>query len=211
MGVFAIAKELLEVIFEEKFLVQTGLGAHISGDAGIVFSGMGVSLGREFETGPVGSLSGCAEFGKHGVVVGRVADDGDVLPVLGRAAHHRGTSDIDILDGVFHGHAFLRYGLTERIEVHANQFYGLDAVLAKRFHVLGHVASRQDTAVHLGMQSLHPSVADLRETGHFADSYGFHAFRLQQFLCSAGGYNLPTKVYQALYKRHQAALVAYTD
>ena len=75
----------------------------------------------------------------------------------------------------------------------------------------GHVAAREDAAVHFRVQGLHAAVADLRETGDFADADGLHAFGLEEFLGTAGGDDLPAQVHQALDELHEAGLVAYTN
>jgi hypothetical protein len=41
-----------------------------------------------------------AQFGQHGLVLRRIGEHRDVLPVLGRAAHHGRAADVDVLDGV---------------------------------------------------------------------------------------------------------------
>ena len=72
------------------------------------------------------------------------------------------------------------------------------------------VPAGKDTAVDLRMEGLYPAVTYLRETGNLADSDSLYSLGLQQFLSSAGGYDFPSKVYQTLHKRHEAALVANT-
>ncbi len=44
--VLAVAEALLKVVLQEELLVETGLGTHVSSDAGIVFGRMGIGLGR---------------------------------------------------------------------------------------------------------------------------------------------------------------------
>ncbi len=75
----------------------------------------------------------------------------------------------------------------------------------------GNVAAGQDTAVHLGMQGLDSAVADLRESGYFANADGLHTLGLQQFLGTARGDNLPAQVYKALNEGHQTIFVTYTN
>ena len=210
VGVLAVAKSLLEIILQEEFLVKAGLGAHIGSYAGVVLGGMCVSLCGQFEAGLVGSLAVSANFFQDLVVVRRIADDSNVFPVLGCAANHRRAADIDILNRVFKRNAFLGDSLTERIQVYTDQFDSLDSVLLKGLHMGRDVPAGKDTAVDLRMEGLYPAVAYLRETGDLADSDSLYSLGLQQFLSSAGGYDFPSKVYQTLHKRHEAALVANT-
>jgi hypothetical protein len=101
------------------------------------------------------------------VILG-VHDHGHMGVVLGRRADHRGTADVDILDGRgivrAPGHRRL-----ERVEVHDQKVDRADAMGFHRRHVLGIVAQRQKPAMHLRMQCLDPAVHHLRETGHIGD------------------------------------------
>ena len=207
--ILAIAEALLEIELQEEFLGKAGLGTHIACNAAVVFCGVGISLCRKLQAGFLGSLAILAEFGEHAPVIGRIADYGNILPVLRSAAHHRRAAYIYILDSFLEGDALLCDGLTERIEVHANQVYGLDSVLFKGGHMPGDIAAGEDTAVHLGMQGLHTPVQNLRKSSNFADTDGLHTLALEEFLCAAGGNDLPPQIYQALHEGNQARLIAY--
>ena len=119
--VLAIAQGLLQVVFQEKFLRQAGLGAHITRNHRIVLGRMRVSLGRERQARLRRRVAARTDLVENLFVIGRIAHHGNVAPVLGSAAQHRRTADVDVLDGVFHGHARLRDGSGERIEVDAHQ------------------------------------------------------------------------------------------
>ena len=88
MRVFTVAEILADVIFKEKFLWETGLGAHIGRDRAVIFSGVGVGLGREFETGLRGRVASGLDLGDDGRIVLRVDYHCDRGPVLGGAAKH---------------------------------------------------------------------------------------------------------------------------
>ena len=88
VGVLAVAQALLEVVFQEEFLVQPGLLAHIRGYHYVVLGSVGICFGGEFESGAVGGASVGAAFLQDSGLIGRVADYGHVLPVLGCAAYH---------------------------------------------------------------------------------------------------------------------------
>ena len=211
VGVLAVAEALLEVVLQEEFLIEAGSLSHIGGDAGIVLGRVGIGLGRELQAGLVRSLPVSLELFQDGIVVGGVAHDGHVLPVLGGAAHHGRTADVDVLDGLGQGDTLLGDGLLEGIEVHADELDGLDAVLLQGLHVCGNVAAGQDAAVYLRVKGLDTSVADFRETGYFADADGLHTLGFQQFLGTARGDDFPAKVYKALHEGHKTVFVAYTN
>ena len=71
------------------------------------------------------------------------------------------------------------------------------------------VAAGKYASVHLGMQSLHPSVQNLGKTGNLADAYSRYCIILEQLLCTSGCYYLPAQVSQAFYKIDKSALVAH--
>ena len=209
--VLAVAQTLLEIVLQEEFLVQAGLCAHIGGDAGIILGCVRVGLGRQLQASLVRGLAIRAKLRQHGIIIRRITDDSHILPVLSGAAHHRRTAYVDVLDGVFHRDSFLRYGLAERIEVHANQLYCLDSILLQGLHVLRHVPAGKNAAMDLRVQGFHTAVTDLRESGDLADAYGLHTFFFQQFLGSPGGDYFPTEVHKTFHKRDETRFVRYTN
>ncbi len=66
-------------------------------------------------------------------------------------------------------HAGFGDGGSERVEVHADQVDGRDAVGVDGGHVLGQVAAGQDAAMHLRVQGLDAAVEHFREAGVVAD------------------------------------------
>ena len=88
MRVLTVAEILADVIFKEQLLRKTGLGAHICGDGAVIFSGVGVGLGREFETGLRSRVTGCLDLGDDSGIVLRIDYHCDRGPVLGSAAKH---------------------------------------------------------------------------------------------------------------------------
>ena len=88
MRVLTVAEILADVIFKEQLLRKTGLGAHICGDGAVIFSGVGVGLGREFETGLRSRVTGCLDLGDDSGIVLRIDYHCDRGPVLGGAAKH---------------------------------------------------------------------------------------------------------------------------
>ena len=89
--------------------------------------------------------------------------------VLGTAADHGGTADVDLLDGLPQGNALLGDGLLEGIEVHADKIDREDAVLGRLGLVLRIVAEEKKTAVHLRDEGLHAAIHHLGETGVVGD------------------------------------------
>ena len=91
--------------------------------------------------------------------------------VLGRATEHARTADVDVLDGIVQGGAWLGNGLPKRVEVDDHQVNRRDAVLCHGGFVRGVTADVQQTAVHFGMQSFDAAVQYFRKTGVFTDVF----------------------------------------
>ena len=210
MRVLAVTQRLHEVEFEEQLLVQPGLRTHVGRDHRIVLGGMGIGLGRELQARGLLGVAAGADFVENLRIVRRVADHRHVGPVLGRRTQHRGTADIDILDGVLHLHVGLRDRLPERIEVHADHVDKLDLVLLQRFQVFGIVAAGQQAAVHVGVQGLDAAVADFGKSRHVADVDNLDTAVGQQFHRAARGDHLPAQGTQALGEINDTRFVADT-
>ena len=209
--VLAVAQRLHEVEFQEEFLVQTRLRPHVGGDHRVVLGRMGVGLGRELQPRRLFGVAAGLDLRQHLSVVRRIAHHRHVGPVLGCRTKHRGSADVDVLNGILHLHVGFGDRLPERIEVHAHQVDELDAVLLQGFQMLRVVAARQQPAVDLRMEGLDPSVADLRESRHVADVDDLDAALPQQFHRAARGDHLPTERPEPLGELHDTRLVAYTD
>ena len=86
--VFTVTQLLLQVIFQEKLFRKSCLCTHICRNRHVIFCGMGISLGRKFQTGLTGSVAASLDFRKNSLIISRIANDCNRLPVLGRAAKH---------------------------------------------------------------------------------------------------------------------------
>jgi hypothetical protein len=98
-------------------------------------------------------------------VVGHARDDGHVLKVLCRRAHHRRSADIDVLDQVPDRNARLGGGGLECVEIHNHHIDWLDTMLFDCGPVGLVAADVQDAAVDFGVQGLHAAVEHFREAG----------------------------------------------
>ena len=104
---------------------RLGFGAVVEagqpvGDHAVVAGGVGKGLLGQVEAGT--QLQGAAvglHFGEDAGCSLRIGDDGDASVVLGRRRGPWRAADVDVLDGVFQGHAGLRDGGGEGVEVHA--------------------------------------------------------------------------------------------
>ena len=110
-----------------------------------------------------------AQLVDHGSILRRVRDDRDARVVLGRGPDHGRPADVDLLDRLRQGHIRPRHRRLKGIERHHDQVDGRDPVLLERVQVRGHVATRQDPPVDLGMQGLHAPVHHLGKSGDVRD------------------------------------------
>ena len=208
--VLTITQRLLNIELEEQLLWQASLLAHICSDARVVLCSVSISLSRQLQTSSLLSIALSLNLIENLCIVCRVADYGYILVVLSSRTQHRRTANIDILDSLSHLNTLLSDSLTEWIEVYANHIDKLDTILAQRLQVALQIATSQQTAVYLRVQSLNSTVANLRKTCNLADTDSLHTILLQQALCTACCYNLPAKRLQTAYKLNQTGLVAYT-
>ena len=211
VGVLPVAQRLHEVEFKEQLLVKPGLCTHIGRDHRIVLSRMGVCFGRKFQARSLFRIAAGTDFTEHLLIVRRVADHRDVGPVLGRRTQHRRAADVDVLDGVLHLHIGFGNGLAERVEVHTDHVDKFDIVIFQGFQVFGIVASRQQAAVHVGVQGLDAAVADLGKARHVADVDNLDPAVGEQFHRAARGDHLPAQGTQALGEINNTRFVADTD
>ena len=211
VGVLAITERLLEVVFEEQLLVEAGLLAHIGSDAAVVLGGVGIRLSGELQAGVKRGVAAFANLGKHTIVVRRVANDSNIVVVLGRRAEHRGTAYVDLLDGFCHRSALFGDGLAERIEIDADQVDELNAVLTECLQVARHIAACQQSTMHLGVEGLDTTIADFGETRHLGDTDGGDTCLLEKTPGTAGGDDVPTTLFQTLYEGNESRLVAYAN
>ena len=105
------------------------------------------------------------DSGKHLVVFIRINHYCDVVVVLGRCAHHRGSTDIDLLNTLGRGGS-RSHGLGEGVEVHHHQLERLDSQVRKDSFVFWILHVGQESGVDTWMQCLHPTVQAFRESCH---------------------------------------------
>ncbi len=107
------------------------------------------------------------------------------MVVLGCRAHQCRTADVDILNAVGK-RGILQERLLERIEIYHHEVDRLDRVLAQRGLVACVVADRENAAMHLRMQRLHPAIHHLGKASELGDFQHFEAGLLQRLPGAAG-------------------------
>ena len=162
---------------------------------------------RQGELGGIKQLAAGLEFGQHAGVLRRVGQHADILPVLGRRAHHGRSADVDVLDGLLQRAAGLGHGRFKRVEVDHQHVDGGDAVRFKRRHVLRQVAPGEQATVNFRVQRLDAAIEHFRKTGvvgHFGHGQTGVS---QQFGGAAGGQQRDAQRVQRLGEFKDAGLV----
>ena len=172
----------------------------------IIGRGQGIGLGREllakFERR---AATGIELLEQRGIIRG-VGDNRDMGMVLGRRADHRRPADVDILDdGVALGAA--HHGVEERIEVDHDEVDRGDVMRVHRRDMVGIVADREEPAMNLRVERLHPPVHHLREAGQVGDVADLGAELAQPGRGAAGRDDLDPMLRQARGERIEPALV----
>ena len=106
--------------------------------------------------------------------------------VLGGGADHGRTADVDVLDTIVVACAF-RQSRFERIEIDHQQVDRRDAVALHRLLVFGIVSDSEQTAMHLRMQRLDPSVHHFRKTRQFRNVGDFQSRGCNRLGGASGG------------------------
>ena len=146
------------------------------------------------------------------LVIVRIAHHRDRIVVLRGGAQHARATDINVLNSIGKGYIGLGNRLLKLVEVHAHQVDHLDAVLGSLGHVLLRIATRQQTAVHLGVQRLHTAVHHLGESGELLDGRNRHARLLNGLGGTTRGDDFDTKlIHQRAGKFDHARFVGHRD
>ena len=146
---------------------------------------------------------------EHRVVVSRVAHHAHTLVILGRAAQHRGTADVDIFDRLFEMNVRFRHGFLEGIEVHDDEIDQLDGVGLRLREVVGLVAPAEQSAVNLRVQCLDPTFHDFRKPGVLADLRHRQTALGEQFRRAAGReQGVAVRAHEHRRELHQTTFVA---
>ncbi len=127
--------------------------------------------------------------------------------VLGRAAQHGRTPNIDILDRLVQGDVRPRHGLLERIKIHHHQVNRLDPVGADGRLMRGVAPQIEQPPVHFGVQRLDPAIQHLRKARIGAQVGDLEPGFTKRFGRAAGRNQLHARLGQRLRQRHQTGLV----
>ncbi len=130
--------------------------------------------------------------------------------VLGGGADHRGSADVDLLDGLV-GAGTGGDGLGERVEVGDHQVEGRDPELLELLDVGGQSPVGEDAGMHHRMQGLHPAVQAFGEAGDLLDRGDRQAGVGQPLGGGTGGDQLDTGRDQRPAEVFQSGLVIDGD
>ena len=104
-----------------------------------------------------------AHRSEHTVVICCIDHDGYGSVVLRRRTEHRGTTDVDVLNGQLKGDVGFGHSCLKWVEVHHHEINHLDLVLGSGTHVILFVAAREKTAMDLWVEGLDAAFHHFRE------------------------------------------------
>ena len=170
VGVLAVTKSAGEGKVKGKRFPRRALVVQVGADSPVVGPGSGKRLHRK--TRPKfrrGAPSPCAHrIQDTGIIVG-IDDHGHGAVVLGAAADHGRASDVDLLDGLPEGDPLPGNGLLKRVEIHADEVDGEDAVLLGLGSMGGIIPQEQQAPMHLGVEGLHSAIHHFGKPGEIGD------------------------------------------
>src|SRR4029077_1627994 len=135
----------------------------------------------------------------------------DRLIILGSAAQHRGTADVDLLDRFREFYARLRDRGFKRIEIDHEQVDHLDSVLARRSFVFLVAAQVEQRSVHFWMQCLDPSIEHFGKPGETGNATHIDSCLSQKTRCAARGNDFDALFLELARKIGHASLVRNGD
>jgi hypothetical protein len=171
MRVFAVAQrvDLLQHHSEATRVLRARAGramrGHVLRDRSVVARGVRKRFSREL--GPKRQLGAALHGAKHAIVIGWIHDHGHTCVILGCAAQHRRSADVDVLDH-FVVCRIARDRRGKRIQVDNHEVDRLAADAAQLVAILRELA-HQNPTVHAWMQRFDAALHDLGRTGIFGD------------------------------------------
>jgi hypothetical protein len=176
-------------------------------DRGVVGCGALEGLARELAPRRLAEHAALAQLLEHRTVVAGIHDHADVRVILRGRANHRGSADVDLLDGFGARHIGTRDRLLERVQIHDDEVDRRDLLRRQIRAVVFAVAPRQDAAVDARVQRLDAAAQHLgtprqrRDLGHLEPVVG------QDSSGSARGDQLDAQLRQRPCELDETALV----
>src|SRR5882724_4402079 len=123
-------------------------------------------------------------------------------------AHHRRSTNVDVLDDLFEIHTRLGSRLLKRIKIHYHHVNRRDAMLFHCRTMPCDIAPVEDAAMHFRLQRLHTAVEHLRKAGEVGDVAHLDPLLAQQLRGATGRDQLHVHRCQRAREFHQTALVS---
>ena len=148
---------------------------------------------------------------KHRVVIGGIDHHGHGLVILGGAADHRRTADVDILNRFGQRHVRFRDGGFERIEVYHHEIDRFETALARFGFVFRIAALVKQAAMHARMQSFHATFENFWKRGETGNLPHRHVFFAQKFSSPASRNNIDALPFKGASKLRDTGLIGDGD
>ncbi len=212
MRVFAIAKLSHAIAIDRKHvrkqLLLIGKGKPLADHAVIGSSGR-IGFRSAFAAEVItGFAVAFLKLGNKVIIIGWVGQDRNKRMVLGRAAHHGRTANIDIFDN-FIARGTLGYRFSKGVQVHHHKVDCANPMLHHRGSMFGVIAHRQQATMHHWMQRLDPPVHHFRKASQLANILHRQASSTKRFCRPARRhqFNMPRR--ERVAKLNQSSLVGH--
>ena len=146
------------------------------------------------------------------VVLLRTGEHRDMGMIFGSGANHRGSANIDVLNGGVPAHIVGCDGFPERVKVHHHYIDGID-LLFEEIRLMGRISpSRQDPAMDSRVEGFNATAKNLWSTGVVCHSCDGQSSLFKHFGCSTTGQQLITmEPIESLSEGHHPAFIGHAQ
>ena len=176
-------------------------------DHAVICCGRRIGFGRTFTAEVIACFAAAfLQLRDQIIIIGWVGQDRDICVVLRGAAHHRRSTDVDILDDVI-ARGTLRHGLRKGIKVHDDKVDCANVMFFHRRCVFGIVANGKQSAMHFGMQRFDAAVHHFGKACKLANVLHLKPCITQRLGGTTGGDQFDMARGQSMSKFNQSRLV----
>ena len=109
--------------------------------------------------------------------------------VLRRAAQHRGSANVNVLNRIVQAHAWAGHRLFKGVKIHHHQIKRLYSMFFEKFPVFGNFTTSQKPHVYMRMESADAAIHDFGKTRDLAHLRDFQTVFAQKLRSAPSGNN----------------------
>ena len=179
----------------------------VGGNRRVIRRGAGEDFGRQLAAQLKGGFAPGRHLTGHFGIILRIHHHGDAVMILGRAAEHGRTADIDVFDRLMQAHPGAGDGLLEGIKIHDHQINRWNLMGRRGGFMLRVAPNVQQSTVDFGMQRFDPAVQHFRKARVGAQISDLQPGLAEGFGGASGRDQLDPGRLQGLGQVNQAGLV----